>query len=234
MKVQPHIRCAEVFPFVLVSGDPGRIERMASFLERAERVSEYRGYKVMRGFFEGVPVSLASTGIGSPSAAIAVEELIKCGARTIIRVGTCGSLIYELERGDMVIPTEAIRGEGTTSYYAGMERRAKPSPRVKEALLEASRRLGYKVREGKIFTTDAFYINPPEMDAIAVEMECSAIFLISEIRGVSSGAILTVDSNLKRNLEKDELSPEVREGIDRSIRVALKAIKILSQSGQSL
>ncbi len=228
----PHIRCDRVSPYVLVAGDPGRIDVMASYLSSVRKLSEYRGFRVFMGDFEGVPVTLASTGIGSPSAAIAVEELISCGAEVIIRVGTCGSLIYEMERGDIVIPSEAIRGEGTSFYYAPGDKVAKPSPRVFDALKRCAQKLGRNFYEGKIFTTDAFYVLPEDTrDAIAIEMECSSIFIIAELKGIEAGAILTVDSNVKKGEGKDELSWEVRRGIEDSIKIALSSLKTLSEKG---
>jgi uridine phosphorylase len=247
-KIQPHIMCGigDVASFVLMPGDPGRVEKIASSLDSSEKVSEYRGFVTYTGESEGVKISSCSTGIGCPSAAIAIEELINIGAETLIRVGTTGSLQHEIDIGDIIIATAAVRAEGTSRNYIPVEYPAVASLDVTLALIEAAKELGVSFHKGIVMSTDAYYgsnekalRNYGSANVLSIEMEASTLFTLSALRGKRSGAVLVVDGNLakgsgKGEFEADEktgeLSEKVQKSIDDEIRIAIKACKILESS----
>jgi len=156
----------DVGRYVILPGDPGRVPRIAKHLDSAEKVAQNREYTTYTGKVDGIKVSVTSTGIGCPSAAIAVEELIRVGADTFIRVGTAGSLQKEVGLGDLVIATGAIREEGTTRQYVPLSFPAVPDLDVTIALREAARKLGYNSHAGICHCKDSFYsegdlVHPP-------------------------------------------------------------------------
>jgi len=244
-RIQPHIFAGvgDVARYVLLPGDPGRADKIAKFLRDARKVAQYRGFVTYTGKCSGIPVSVTSTGIGCPSACITLEELAKIGANTFIRVGTTGSIQKYIDIGDIVIPTAATRTDGTTKAYAPVEYPATANYEVTSALTEAAKKLGVKYYSGIVWTSDAFYAEGGEpvkiwnkAGVLSVEMECSGIFTVANIRGVRAGAILAVDGNLVKGKKKGEFEPgekkgeladKVQKAIDDEIRVALEAVKIL-------
>jgi uridine phosphorylase len=243
-RIQPHIMCGvgDVAKYVLLSGDPKRVEKIASFLDKARKVAEYRGYVTYTGNVGGIEISACSTGVGCPSAAIVVEELARIGAQTFIRVGTTGALQPEIEAGDIVIASAAVRLDGTSKVYVPAEYPAEADFSVVSALAEAAKKLGVKVHIGKVVTTDAFYAGSYDIwgkaRALSVEMECSAIFTIAGLKGLRSGAILAVDGNLATGIKKGEFEPgeksgelsgRVQKAIEREIKIAINAVKILEK-----
>jgi len=233
----------DVAEYVLLPGDPGRAEKIASFFDEAKKVSEYRGFVTYTGKSGGVPISVTSTGIGCPSACIVVEELAKIGAETVIRVGTTGSIQENLDSGDIVIATAATRTDGATKAYVPPEYPAVASPEVVSALTKAAEKLGVKYRLGPVWTSDAFYAEGMDFvhmwnkaGVLSVEMECSGIFTIASLRGIRAGAILAVDGNLVKGKKKGEfehgekkgeLADEVQKAIENEIKIALEAVRIL-------
>lgn len=229
--------------YVLLPGDPKRSERISKHFDESRRVAEYRQFITYTGNYRGVPVSVTSTGIGCPSTAIAVEELRRIGADTLIRVGTTGALQEDIDIGDIVIAHAAVRMDGATRAYVPIEYPAVASLEVSNALIEAARRLGVPHRLGIVWTSDAFYAEDPELvsrwgraGVLSVEMECSMLFTLCGLRGLRSGAILAVDGNLIRGEKKGEFEPgerkgeldeRVQEAIDLETRVALDAIRML-------
>ena len=157
--------------YVILPGDPGRCEKIARHFEGAEKVAENREFVTYTGYLEGEKVSVTSTGIGGPSAAIAMEELIHCGADTFIRVGTSGGMQPEVCGGDLVIATGAIRMEGTSREYAPMEYPAVAHYDVVEALKHAADRLGAKSHVGVVQCKDNFYgQHSPDTMPVAYEL----------------------------------------------------------------
>jgi uridine phosphorylase len=243
-RIQPHIMCGvgDVAKYVLLSGDPKRVEKIASFLDKARKVADYRGYITYTGNVGGIEISACSTGVGSPSAAIVVEELARIGAQTFIRVGTTGALQPEIEAGDIVIASAAVRLDGTSKVYVPAEYPAVADFSVVSALAEAAKKLGVKVHVGKVVSTDAFYAGSYDIwgkaRALSVEMECSAIFTIAGLKGLRAGAILAVDGNLATGIKKGEFEPgektgeldgRVQKAIEREIKIAIDALKILEK-----
>ena len=244
-RIQPHILCGvgDVASYVLLPGDPKRAEKIASFFDEARKVSEYRGFVTYTGKFAGIPVSVTSTGIGCPSACIVVEELAKIGAKTFIRVGTTGSIQAHINSGDIIIATAATRTDGATKAYVPTEYPAVANPEVVSALVKAAKKLGIKYQLGTVWTSDAFYAEGMDYvnlwnkaGVLSVEMECSGIFTIANLRGLKAGAILAVDGNLVKGVKKGEFEPgektgelanKVQKAIDNEIRIALEVVKIL-------
>ncbi len=206
-----HINLApgDIPGYVLLPGDPDRVPLIAKHLEQPEEVTRKREFVTWRGFFEGIPVAICSTGIGCPSAAIAVEELIKVGAHTFIRVGSAGSLQEHIEVGHLVVSTGSIREDGTTRQYLPLSYPAVPDPDVVFALRRAAAELGLRHSYGVTHCKDSFYSEIREMapaeetneslwrcweraGVLATSMESSAIFIISTIRGVRSAEVLLV------------------------------------------
>ena len=244
-RMQPHIMCGvgDVAEYVLLPGDPGRVEKIASFLDEAEKVAEYRGFVTYTGEADGVKISACSTGIGCPSAAIVVEELMRIGAGTFIRVGTTGALQPHLDSGDIIVATAAVRAEGTSRAYVPVEYPAVASFDVASALLDAAEELGREVHAGVVVTSDAYYGGNEEAlrnfgaaGVLSIEMETSLIFTLAALRGKRAGAILVVDGNIARGTGKGEFEPGERSGeldervqrsIDDEIRIAIRAVQIL-------
>jgi uridine phosphorylase len=244
-RMQPHIMCGvgDVAKYILLSGDPKRVEKIASFFDEARKVAEYRGFVTYTGMVDGVDISACSTGIGSPSAAIVVEELARIGAQTFIRIGTTGALQPETEIGGIVVASAAVRADGTSKVYVPAEYPAVADFSVLSALIEAAKRLGVKVNLGKVVSTDAFYAGSYDIwekaGALSVEMECSAIFTIAGLKGLKAGAILAVDGNIAKGIEKGEFEPgeksgeldeRVQDAIEQEIKIAIEAVKILGKA----
>jgi len=250
-KIQPHIMCGvgDVAEYVLLPGDPGRVGRIASFFDRAEKVADYRGYLTYTGEAGGVGISACSTGIGCPSAAIAVEELMRIGAETFIRVGTTGALQPHLDSGDIVVATAAVRDEGTSRTYVPVEYPAVASFDVAIALLDAAEERGREVHPGIVMSSDAFYGGNEEAlrrfgaaGVLSIEMEASVIFTLASLRGKRAGGIMAVDGNLVKGTVKGEFEPGERTGeldesvqraIDDEIRIAIRAVQMLEEKGST-
>ncbi len=247
-RLQPHIMCGvgDVARYTLLPGDPRRVERIASHLDRARKVGDYRGYVTYTGEAGGVGISACSTGIGCPSAAIVVEELMRIGVETFIRVGTTGSLQPGLDSGDIVVATAAVRAEGTSRSYVPVEYPAAASLDVTLALLDAAHELGVEVHPGIVMSTDAYYGGNEEalrkfgaVNVLSIEMEASTIFTLAALRGKRAGAIMVVDGNLAKGTGKGEFEPgektgelaeRVQSSIDDEIRIAIRACQILEEA----
>jgi len=243
MAQQPHLLVDEgdVEPIALVPGDPGRVDRIAGHCEDAVEVSTNREYKLVNATYGGTPLTVCSTGIGCPSAAIAVEELARVGVETVLRVGTCGALQSGIEIGDMVVATGAAKEEGTTKRYESATYPAAADHGVVSALVAAARDAGEAVHVGPVVSDDAFYAETEEHVAdweaaglTAVEMEAAALFTLARRRGLRAGAICTVDGNLVEGTQKGEvadgegeLPPKARDNVERAIRLSLEAATAL-------
>ncbi len=234
----PHLLVEEgdVEDVVLLPGDPGRVDAIAEHLDDVEELTDNREYRVVNGRYDDVSLTVCSTGVGCPSAAIAVEELEQVGAQTLLRVGTTGALQMDIDEGDVVVASAAAKFEGTTRRYESVEYPAVASVDVVNAVVEAAERQDQEVRVGPVVTDDAYYaeeeISVDWMDAgmLAVEMEAAAIFTLARRYGLRAGAILAVDGNLVRGEQKteaeedEEFTEGAKEGIRREIEVALDAV----------
>ena len=243
-ELQYHIQMKEgdVGRYVFLPGDPGRTEKIASYFDNPELIAYNREYKTYTGTLLGEKVSVTSTGIGCPSTAIAVEELIKIGADTFIRIGTSGGMQPGTRTGDVAVVNSAIRDEGTTLHYMPPEFPALADINVVAAMRSGAEKAGIPYRVGPTQSKDSFFgeVEPDRMPvadrlnrrwkawidggAICSEMEAAAIFIISAIHRTRAGGVM-----LMASMEDNE-DPEEREAlwdIDRAIRVAIEGLKIL-------
>ncbi len=231
----------EVADAVLLPGDPERVETVTDEWDEATVVADHREYRTATGTDDGTPISVTSTGIGSPSAAIAVEELARVGADTLIRVGSCGGIQPETDIGDLVITSGAVRQEGTSAEYIRGDYPAVADHAVVAALVAAAERLDYDYHVGLTASTDSFYAGQSrdgfegfrargseddieELVAAGVlnfEMEASALLTLANIYGLRAGAVCTVYA--------DRTTGEFRvEGERRAVRTATLAVSLLA------
>ena len=244
---QFHIRCVEgdVGRYVFLPGDPGRCESIAAHFDHPVHVGMNREYNIYTGFLCGQKVSVCSTGIGGPSAAIAMEELHNIGADTFIRVGTCGGIDLDVEPGDVVVASGAIRYEHTSLEYAPIEFPAVPDFGVTAALKEAAESLGYRTPVGEVQCKDSFYgQHSPEKSPVsydllqkweswkrlgvkASEMESAALFVVASALHVRCGSCFHVIWNQER--EKAGLFMKMTEDTSGAVRVGIEAMKRIIQ-----
>lgn len=247
-EVQFHIRCkaGDVGRYCILPGDPGRCAAIAARFEKAEQVSQNREFTVYSGVLAGERVSVCSTGIGGPSAAIAMEELIAIGAHTFIRVGTCGGMALPVRAGDVIIATGAIRMEGTSREYAPIEFPAVPDFATTCALVDAARALGKPFHTGVVQCKDSFYgQHTPEtmpvepellykweawkrLGALASEMESATLFTVAAARGVRCGAVFSALWNQER--EKAGLDQDAVFDAEGAITVGVEALRRLIEA----
>ena len=232
----------DVAPTVLTPGDPGRVEVFASLMDDAKKVAEKREYITYTGTKDGVPVSCTSTGLGTPPTAIGVEELIRIGAKNIIRIGTCGAIQDFLEPGHMIIATGAVRGEHTSEEFISMEYPAVADYRVVRALVDACEKLGLPYHLGIIRTHDAFYLESPwalgdfrlrlkpwvDMGVLALENESSTLFTLCSMQGIRAGTILASGYSI---LEEHDEKIHHKENIRKMVTAGIEAAKLLHERG---
>lgn len=237
------IRPGDVGKYVILPGDPKRCEKIAKYFDNAELVADSREYVTYTGYLDGEKVSVTSTGIGGPSASIALEELVNCGADTFIRVGTCGGIDLDVKGGDIVVSTGAVRNEGTSREYAPIEYPAVADFEVTNALVKACKSLKVSFHTGVVQCKDAFYgQHEPErmpvsyellnkweawkrMGCKASEMESAALFIAASHLRVRCGSNFLVVGNQERNaLEMD--NPIVHD-TEMAIKVAIEGIRNL-------
>lgn len=242
---QYHIGLKEgdVGEFVILPGDPKRCEKIAQYFDEPKLIADRREFVTYTGYLDGVKVSVTSTGIGGPSAAIAMEELVKVGAKTFIRVGTCGGMAIDVKGGDVVVATGAIRMEGTSKEYAPIEFPAVANLEVTNALVQAAKNLDYTCHTGVVQCKDSFYgqhspetkpvsyelVNKWEawkkLGCLASEMESAALFIVASYLGVRVSSVFLTVANQER--EKAGLENPVVHDTEKAIKTAIEAIKIL-------
>ena len=240
--VQYHIRCkkGDVARYVLLPGDPERVDIISSLWDKRRKIAYHREYKTHTGEYKGVKISATSTGIGSPSAIIALEDLARIGADTFIRVGSTGAIQENIEIGDLIITSGSVRLEGTSKEYVRAEYPASANYEVLLALIEASENLNYPYHVGITASTDSFYLGQGrhgfrnytqsfsenilddlrKANVLNFEMESSSIFTISNIYGLRAGCVSVVFANRIR----DEFEIVSQKPV---ARVASEAVKIL-------
>lgn len=210
------LKTGDVGKYVILPGDPGRCEKIAKYFDNAKLIASNREFTTYTGTLLGEKVSVTSTGIGGPSAAIAMEELVDCGADTFIRVGTCGGINLKVHSGDCVIATGAVRNEGTSREYAPIEYPAVSDFDVTTALVNACKKMNLSYHCGVVQCKDSFYgqHSPNRMPVsyelldkweawkklgvLASEMESSALFTVAAALGVKCGSIFHVIWNQER------------------------------------
>lgn len=237
------IRPGDVGRYVILPGDPKRCKKIAEHFDDAKLIADSREFVTYTGYLDGEKVSVTSTGIGGPSASIAMEELVRCGADTFIRVGTCGGIELDVKGGDIVVATGSVRMEGTSREYAPIEYPAVANLDVTNALVQASKELGFTCHAGVVQCKDAFYgQHEPErmpvsyellnkweawkrLGCLASEMESAALFIVAAHLRVRCGADFLVMGNQERNALGME-NPIVHD-TEATIRIAVEAIRKL-------
>jgi len=243
-ELQPHIRLSisQSADYALLPGDPGRVERIAAFLENVEELAHNREFRSIRGAYKGVTVLAVSTGIGGPSAAIAIEELSRIGVKTMIRIGSCGALQKGMKVGELIIAQGAVRDEGTSCTYMDLSYPAVPDYGVMLAILECAQRLHYAHYCGIIRSHDSFYTDREEeidnywsqRGVLGADMETAALFVVGGLRGVKTGSILNVVTELEAPLEESINQYASGErmaalGEEKEIKLALETFALLEQ-----
>ena len=238
-ELQYHIRCktGDVGRYVLMPGDPGRVPLIAAYLDDASEVSFNREYRIYTGSLDGVAVSVCSTGIGCPSTAIAIEELVRCGADTFVRVGTSGRMQPNMSAGDLIVATAAIRDEGTSQQYLPLAFPAVADPLVVQALMAGCRAENAPFHTGVVHSKDSFYgeVETARMPlaeqlqarwrawvgggALCSEMEAATLFVVASVLRKRAGALMLA---------------EAHDGMDRLCRAAVSGIRELIRSDVSL
>lgn len=251
-ELQFHIQCApgQVGNYCILPGDPGRCEAIARYFDDPVHVQTNREYTTYTGTLLGEKVSAVSTGIGGPSAAIAMEELCNLGCHTFVRVGTCGGIKLEVQSDDVVVATGAVRMEGTSREYAPMEWPAVPDFTVTQALVKAAKNLQKPWHAGVVQCKDSFYgqHSPARMPVsyeleqkweawkrlgvLASEMESAALFAVAAARGVRCGSVFHVIWNQER--EKAGLDQKESHDTSAAIQVGIEALKLLIQEDKKL
>jgi len=235
----------DVADSVLLPGNPDRIETITEHWETATTVASHREYCTATGRYDGTPISATSTGIGGPSAAIALEELARAGSETFIRVGSCGAIQSEIDIGDLVITSGAVRQEGTSEEYIEKSYPAVASHEVVSALVAAAERLGYDYHVGLTMSADSFYTgqgrpgfdgyeapgsdtlvdNLRNADVKNIEMEAATILTLASIYGLRAGGVCAVYANRQTG--------EFRtEGDTRAAETASLAVALLARMDQ--
>lgn len=251
-KLQYHINLSEdnKAKYAILPGDPGRVEKIASFLDNPKEVTFNREYKTIEGFLCGEKVLVTSTGIGGPSTAICVEELAKIGVDTFIRVGTCGGMQMNVNAGDIVIASGAIRMEGTSREYMPIEFPAVANFSVTRALADAAKSLNIPHHIGVVQAKDSFYSqhSPETMGVcdelnskwkawikggcLASEMESAALYIVAAVRNLRAGSVFHCVWNQEQaghGMPQENANKDTTD----AIRTAIEALKILVKEDKS-
>ena len=214
----------DVAPYVLLPGDPHRVEQVAALWDESRFVADNREHVTYTGVYKGMPITCTSTGMGCPSAAIAIEELARCGAKTLLRMGTCGGILPQVQRGHLVIFDSACRFEGTTKCYAPVEYPAVAHHEIVRAAVDYARESGLTYHVGTSRCIDGLYTNRPDpdtsfggyrlhswdwfmqdlqkMNVIAGDMESAAVMVLSRLFGLRGGAVCMCAANLMQAHEQ--------------------------------
>ena len=245
---QFHSACAQgdIGRYCILPGDPGRVPAIAALFDDAKQIAYNREFNVWTGTLLGEKVTACSTGIGGPSASIAMEELHKCGADTFIRTGTCGGIDLNVQSGDVVVATGAIRYEHTSREYAPIEFPAVADFQVTNALVEATKKLGFPLHTGIVQCKDSFYgQHDPAASPVyyelqqkweswkrlgvkASEMESAALFVVAAALGCRCGSCFPVVWNQER--EAAGLDQKMSEDTSSSVKVSVEALKLLIEA----
>ena len=226
----------QIGDYVLLPGDPMRSDRVAKYLENAELIAHNREHRTFTGTYKGVKISVTSTGMGCPSAAIAAEELINIGAKTLIRIGSSAALDPRVNIGDLLITTASMKNEGTSKFYVPENFPAVPDFEFTHLLTEVAKE-AMKDEEEKVYvgvssTDDAFYGETPEfldklrsLNIMNIEMEASAIFTIGHLRNVRTACICGCSGNLTNaEVIYKKKNEKLAEAWDKEIKIVLETI----------
>lgn len=237
---QPHILCEknDVAENILLPGDPARVLRAAEYLDSWSEIAFNREFRTLTGSYKGMPVTICSTGIGGPSMVIALEELIACGAKNFIRIGSAGASRSGIALGDLIIPTAAVREDGASRMYAEEGYPAAPDYYLLSALVETCRKQSLQFHVGITRSHDSFYINDEAermkkantMNVLGSDMETATLFTLASLRGVRAAAVLNNVVLYERDVKEGigdyvDQSSLTAKGEELEIKVALEALK---------
>lgn len=240
-----NVSAGEIGKYCILPGDPGRCEKIAAYFDEPYHVSTNREYCIWNGKLCGETVTVCSTGIGGPSAAIAIEELVACGAHTFIRVGTCGGIDLKVKSGDAVIASGAVRQDGTSREYAPLEFPAVSDPDVMFALREAANALNITNHTGVVQAKDSFYgqhspLRMPtasdltekweawkRLGVLASEMESGTLFTVASYLRVRCGSVFSVVWNQERANAGLDTDSDEQHDTTGAIRIGVDALKAL-------
>lgn len=243
------LKTGDVGKYVILPGDPKRCKKIAEYFDNAKLIADRREYTTYTGYLNGEKVSVTSTGIGGPSASIALEELVQIGAEKFIRVGTCGGIDIDVKGGDLVIATGAVRMEGTSKEYAPIEFPAVADIEITNALIEACKKYNNTYHTGIVQCKDSFYgQHCPEKSPVgyelvnkweawkrlgckASEMESAALFVVGSALKVKVGSIFLTVANQER--EKQSLENPIIHDTDIAIKTAIEALRILIEKDKN-
>lgn len=246
--IQPHIRCGieDAAEYVILPGDPLRVDRVKRFLDNPRDIAYNREFKTATGYYKGIKVMVASTGIGGPSAVIALEELKNIGVGTFIRIGSCGALQENIKLGELIVATGAVRNDGASDAYIERGYPAVPDMEVAECLLKSAEELKYTCHRGLIRSHDSFYTDEEEkIDSywgnkgiLGADMESAALFVVGSLRKLRVASILNVvvesNGSLESSINDYVDGKNVQEtGESREIQAALEAIVKLEHNKNS-
>lgn len=237
--IQPHIRCGaqDAARYAILPGDPRRVDRVKEFLENPRDIAYNREFKTAAGYYKGIKIMVTSTGIGGPSAVIALEELRNIGVETFIRIGSCGALQKGIKLGELIIAAGAVRNDGTADAYIERGYPALADMDVAASIVRSVEELKYKYHHGLIRSHDSFYTDKEEeidgywsrMGLLGADMESSSLFVVGRLRNLKVASILNVVVELDGDLEtgiNDYVEGENSsvDGEEREIITALEAI----------
>lgn len=244
-----HIGKGDIGKYVILPGDPKRCEKIARYFDAPRLVADNREFVTYTGYLDRQKVSVVSTGIGGPSASIAMEELVQCGAGTFIRVGTCGGMDLKVKGGDLVIASGAVRMEGCSREYAPIEFPAAANIEIVNALMKVAKKKGYTHHVGVVHCKDSFYgQHEPEskpvsyelknkweawlkLGCLASEMESATLFVVGSCLKVRVGTVLLAAGNQER--VKNGLDNEKTDDTEAAICTAVEAMRILIRDDEN-
>ena len=236
---QAHILCqpGDISKYVIMPGDPERVLRVGELLDSYEEIAYNREFRTIKGLYKGVEITVTSTGIGGPSAAIAIEELICCGAKYMIRIGSGGGVQANIKLGDLVIATGAVREDGTSNMYVSPNFPAIADIKLTNLILKTCEDLGYSHHYGLIRSHDSFYIEGEEdimkywnkKNILSSDMESSTLFTLGQLKGVKTASILNTvveyESDVRQGIQDYAMEAVgAVEGERREIVLALETI----------
>lgn len=240
-KVQFHIRCSpgDIGKYVLLPGDPGRIDLIAKLLDDVREVAYNREHRTITGYYQGLKVSATSTGMGCPSTAIAVEELIRIGAKVLVRVGSTAGMADRVQSGDYILPMGAVPLEGTSPIYLDNDPfSAVPDFDVVHALYHCAEADGKRVHTGLVLVHDAFYGETDEFirrwhnrNVLSVEMESSILYILGTLRNVKTASFHLAGGNLVTKRRDHWTQEEMEKARYYQHKIVLDAFKALEATG---
>jgi uridine phosphorylase len=237
-----HLKCekGDVAEYVMLVGNPQRAQKVSKLLNNAKLVNENRLLYVFTGEYKGERITVATTGMGAPSTAIVLEELVNLGGKVFIRVGSAGGIAPNLDVGDVVIATGSVRDDGTTPAYLRTTFPAVSDFDVLKTMIEVGKELKSDIAYGVVISEDPFYIpyKKEEMELFAksgvkaIEMESGCVFIVSQYRGVKAGAVFGLDGNVYLNKIKPEGTEDIyKKGEEIAITIGLESLYRLSKAG---